>query len=84
MKQYDRVWVPDENGEYGAYLLCPEVSAEEIISPKENVICLTIEELREICRAVVSEWVEIKPAGSVDADIDKDLHNYLTSKGITI
>lgn len=44
----------------------------------------SIEELREVCRAVVSEWVEVSVHGSIDTDIDKDLDNFFKSKGIQL
>ena len=82
MKQYDKIWIPDNNGEYGAFYLCPEVIAEERISSIDGpIICMTMEELRECFDA---GWKRCAFEKGNNSSIAPDFHNYLTSKGITL
>ena len=54
------------------------------ISETGTIIVLTVEELREVCKAMVLEWIEVHGTGSIDDDLEKDLTNYLHSKGIKL
>jgi hypothetical protein len=94
MKQYERIFVPRNAKEHGVtmddnyrvqhYGFAGPTNLSIEVEPQQNVIVLTVEELREVCKAMVSEWIEVNGNGSIDADLEKDLHNYLQSKGIKI
>ena len=80
MKQYDKIWIPEKIEGF-------EFRDEDGDTPtlqKGSFIVLTVEELREVCKAMVLEWIEVHGTGSIDDDLEKDLTNYLHSKGIKL
>jgi hypothetical protein len=83
MKQYNTVYVPDRNGNFKLqefeedYHEWRDVHSEEALSAKSNVICMTIEELREVYNAGGADRCAISE-GNYSHSFDK----FITSKGI--
>lgn len=82
MKQYEKVFVPDKDDCF----LVKEVGDDDEdalgwFSPKENVIVLTIEELRELWNAAQDRSCALQIG---DPDNTKIFETYLQSKGIQI
>jgi hypothetical protein len=54
------------------------------VVPQRDVIVMSVDELKEMCGTIVAEWIEVKPPGSIDKDIEQDVKFYLKDKGILI
>ena len=87
MEKYNTVYVPDRNGDFKLqefeedYHEWRDVHSEEALSPKFNVIVLTIEELRDVWDA---GWKRCAFETSENSALFPDFEPYLTSKGINI
>lgn len=82
MKQYDKIWVPVPHSE--AVNDCEaRTIGVKYYKPEKGVLCITLEELKEVCIAMVKEWVEETSDGSsIEEETANDLKKYLQSKGI--
>lgn len=87
MKQYDQIWVPDENGDYKLHEFYEDRhewvdSHEPLVSRKSNVIVLTIQEAEELWNAGHKRgWAEAFH-GEEAAKIN--FQSYIQSKGIQL
>jgi hypothetical protein len=77
MKRYEEIFVPDiENGDYWAQNEQDESKSGYWLTPKENVIVLTEEELREVF-SVGYDFAKNVPG-------NKDFQELMQSKGIKL
>jgi hypothetical protein len=78
MKQYDKIYVPCDENDSALFAAWGEEAADYVgaIQEKENVIVLTIEELREVWKAA-QDYQRQAPDFFT-------FSKYLQSKGITI
>lgn len=86
MKQYDRIWVSDENGDHevcDVEYITPERGR---LSPEDNVIVITIEELREVWDECRDEtWQDARPTTKYEKPNRlPGFEGYMQSKGIKI
>jgi hypothetical protein len=83
MKQYEKIFVPDiENGDYWAQDEQDESKPGYWLAPKENVIVLTVEELREVWQNGV--FFGNGEGGNADQTDTKNFKTFLQSKGIKL
>ena len=86
MKKYDKIYFPDEKGDfkvqefYEDYHEWSDMPIDGICAEKNNVIVLTIEELREVWEAGKNRGTEAHSG----VNPYPNFKTYLTSKGITI
>lgn len=83
MNKYDTVYVPDRNGIfkvqefYEDHHEWVDVHSEESLSAKQNVICMTIEELRECFKWGMDSFEDTQTP-------EQSFKDYLAHKEITI
>ena len=81
MKQYDKIYVHCHSMQSNLEIVLEPGECGKSVKRVDNVLVMTIEELREMAIAMVKEWVEETSDGSsIEEETTKDLHNYLTSK----
>lgn len=87
MKLYDKIWVPNNLNQLATkYMLIGPDSHYPIggLDENENVIVISIEDLRELCNHMVKEWVEAVEGGfTIEEEVAEDLDKYLESKGVS-
>lgn len=77
MRQYNKLLRPIAEYGNGSTVMSEPISGPIIVATKE--------ELRDMCIAIVKEWVEETSDGSViEEEVSEDLDKYLKNKGITI
>lgn len=85
MKQYDKIYITDEDGEFEAVDIDSDTPEKGRLSPQLNAIVTTLEEIKELAIHIAKQWVEETSDGSsTEEETTNDLRNYLKEKGITI
>jgi hypothetical protein len=83
MEKYDKIYIPCDENDSALYAAWGEEEADYVgaIREKENVIVLTIEELRDVWDA---GWKRCAFETSENSALFPDFEPYITSKGITL
>jgi len=74
MKKYDKIWVPDEDGEFEAVDIDSDTPELGKLSPEKDVIVLTIAEAIEMWKTA-TDWSEGKKGAL-------DFNGFMREKGI--
>jgi len=82
MNKYDKVWVPDEDGEFEVVDIDSDTPELGRLSPKKNVIVLTIGELKQAVKDGYDEGRDSQTNGW--NDFKGVFEQFLKRKGIEI
>jgi len=82
MNKYDKIYIPCDENDSALFAAWGEEETDYVgaIQGKENIVCLTIQELREVFEAGIKYSESLRIENYTSPNFTK----YLTSKGITL